>query len=183
MTPAGVPDAALAQWARSLPAVRCVAPALRPWTGAPDAAVVPATPSATFGDHGVVGAPNGFTIVARGGNETLYELALIPLAHAVAFNAGSDPDEWTFTAVVGDVTTFPPRGAATLTHVPRTLDGLGLGSSRAEVEEALGPARAQRRCGYDVVRYVASPAGGSDGEMWFVYRDARVVAFARFEAV
>ena len=178
MTPE-IPDAALVRWAESLPAVRCVAAALDPWTLAHAKATVPGTPG-RVGDNGLMTPPHGLSVIAEGANDTRFELGMASLAKAAVFNAGSDAGGWEYNAVIGDATP-PPQGVYGMLQPPKTEDGLGLGSSRADVEAALGSGRVARRCGYDVVRYVGDPA--SSGEMWFIYRQSRVAAFARYETL
>lgn len=178
------PDAALLGWVKALPAVRCVAPAFRPWTKAADAAVVPVT-STDADRFGAAGFPGnvviGFTTVAGSKDADTYFLARVPSARAVILHAGSDAQEESFTAVLADAGS-PPTRVAPLAAAPRA-HGLGLGSTRTAVEGVLGAGRAKRLCGFDVVRYEVRPAVASDAEMWFFYRAGVVVAFARYEAV
>ncbi len=178
------PDAALLRWASAIPSVRCIAPAIRPWTGAKDSHVVPISKTARFDEHGTTATVLGLSTVAQGAKPTEYQylLARVPSQHAVVLDSGSDPDESSFTAVLGEASS-PPRAVASLAKAPRTRDGLGLGSSRAEVERALGPAHPTALCGYDVVRYQPLREVMSESEMWIVYRHGRVVAFARYQAV
>ena len=75
------PDAALLRWVQSIPAVRCVAPAFRPWTGAKDDAVVPITPAsgerfarAAFAGNVIA----GLTVVAGRATGDTYWLARTP---------------------------------------------------------------------------------------------------------
>jgi hypothetical protein len=180
------PDPALMRWLTAIPAVRCVSPAFRPWTGAPDTFSISATPVALerfarFGFAGNVIA--GMTYVAgRGAGGEAYFLARVPSANAVVMHAGSEAEEDDFTAVVAGVT-GAPRALATLGAAPRLGGGLGLGSTRADVEFALGRALPKTGCGFDVVRYVPRPAEESEAELWIIYHAGRVVAFARHEAV
>ncbi|MBV8580877.1 MAG: hypothetical protein JO225_09055 [Candidatus Eremiobacteraeota bacterium] len=178
------PDAALAAWTRTIPAVRCAAPAFRPWTGAQDsAALVPVTPTSgtRFAAAGFSGAVLAdLTVVADGRSRNVYALARAPSAHAVVLHAGSEALEEAFTAVVA--ADAPPRAVAVLRAAPRA-GALGLGSTRAAVERALGPGRAKHLCDFMVVRYQPVPAEISNAEMWFFYRDGVVVAIARYEAV
>jgi hypothetical protein len=106
----------------------------------------------------------------------------VPAQRAAVLHAGSEPTRPSFTAVLGDAGT-PPVRAASLASAPRTNDGLGLGSSRAEVERALGPGKTRLLCGYEAVRYEPASPALWEAELWFIYRKARVVAFARYEAV
>jgi len=175
-----VPSAALVRWAQSLPAVRCVASMLNPWTLANAKGTVPPTTSNGVGDNGIMNPPRNLSIVAEGANDTRFELGTASYAKAAVFNAGGDAAGWQFNAVVGDATP-PPQGVYGTPQPPKTADGLGLGSSRADIEAAMGPAHPERRCGYDVVKYVGVPASAL--QMWFVYRTGRVVAFARFETL
>jgi hypothetical protein len=181
-----IPDPALRRWVRAIPAVRCVAPAFRPWTGAPNAFVVATTPVAgeRFGQFGFAGnVIAGMTYVAgRSPNGDAYFLARVPSANAIVMNSGNDAREEAVTAVVAGTVT-PPRSLASLGSAPRLGGGLGLGSSRADVERALGPGRAKTQCGFEVVRYAPQPAMESESELWFIYRAGRVVAVARYEAV
>ncbi|MBV9408656.1 MAG: hypothetical protein JO164_07520 [Candidatus Eremiobacteraeota bacterium] len=177
------PDAALAAWSRTIPAVHCAAPAFRPWTGARDVAIVPVTPTSgtRFAAAGFSGALLAdLSVVADGGSRKVYALASVPSMHAVVLHAGSEALEETFTAVVA--AHAPPRAVAVLREAPRA-GGLGLGSTRAAVEHALGRGRTAKRCDFDVVRYEPVPAAISDAEMWFFYRAGVVVALARYEAV
>jgi hypothetical protein len=172
----------LAQWVAAIPSIRYSAAIVTPWTHR-DAVTVPATPTShfdrasftTFGEHP--------PLVARGPHGYVYVLESVPAEHAVTLHAGSEPDESAFSAVVGEAGETPGV-LATLPAAPRTAEGLGLGSLRSAVERVLGPARAQRTsCGTDVVRYIPRNPVMSESEMWFVYRNGRVVAFARYEAV
>jgi hypothetical protein len=179
------PDAALLRWVQSIPAVRCVAPAFRPWTRAKDAAIVPITPVtgerfARAGFSGNVLA--GLTVVAGSALGDTYSLARVPSAHAVVLHAGSEAQEDSFTALVADAGA-PPRTVNVLQAAPRVGGGIGLGSTRAAVETALGTGRAKTLCGFDVVRYEPRPPAASEAEMWFFYRSGIVVAVARYEAV
>jgi hypothetical protein len=180
------PDPVLMRWVQAIPAVRCVSPAFRPWTGAPNTFFITSTPVdaerfARFGFAGNVIA--GMTFVAgRGTSGEAYFLARVPSANAVVMHAGSEAEEEDFNAVVSGVT-GAPRPLATFAAAPRLSGGLGLGSTRADVEFALGHALPKTGCGFDVVRYVPRPAEASEAELWFIYRAGRVVAFARYEAV
>jgi hypothetical protein len=179
------PDAALLRWVQSIPAVRCVAPAFRPWTRAKDAAVVPVTPvnGERFGRIGFSGGVlAGLTVVAGSALGDTYSLARIPPAHAVVLHAGSEAQEDSFTALVA-AAGAPPRAVAALPVAPRVGGGIGLGSSRAAVEAALGAGHAKTLCGFDVVRYEPRPPAASEAEMWFFYRRGVVVAVTRYEAV
>ena len=185
MTTPHTPDAALLRWAQSIPAVRCAAPAFRPWTGAKDAQIVPVTPvnAERFARAGFSGnVLAGLTVVAGSALGDTYWLGRIPSAHAVVLHAGSEAQEDSFTALVGDAAA-PPRTVATLPAAPRLDGALGLGSTRAAVESALGRGRAKALCGFDIVRYEPRPAGASEAEMWFFYRAGVVVAVAMYEAV
>jgi hypothetical protein len=178
------PDAALVRWTAAIPSVRCSAAAIAPWTGARAVADVPATATshfdrarfATFGDNAA--------IVGRGKGGHVYVLARIPSAHAVVLHAGSEAEESSYSAVVGETDTVPPGSVVTLTEATKTREALGLGSTRAAVERVLGAGTAHRTaCGTDVVRYVPAQPAMSEASLWFVYRNGRVVAFARYEAV
>jgi hypothetical protein len=178
------PDAALLRWANAIPAVRCAAPAFRAWTGANDANAVAVTPVAAerFAAASFSGDVVGrLTVVAGGGEAETYRLGRVPAVSAVVLFAGSAAQEDSFTAVIADASA-PPRTVATLAAGPRA-HGLGIGSARADVQRALGAGRAKTVCGFDVVRYQPVPAGASVAEMWFFYRNGRVVALARYEAV
>jgi|GEM_PF-5498745 len=184
MTVPPTPDAALSRWVQSIPTVRCVAPAFRPWTHAKDSAVVPVTAvngerfGRTVFSGGVIA---GLTVVAGSATGDTYWLARVPSARAAVLHAGSEAQEDDFTAVFAD-TTAPPRAVAALPASPRA-GGIGLGSPRAAVEGALGTGHAKTLCGFDVVRYEPRPPAASEAEMWFFYRAGVVVAFARYEAV
>ena len=175
-----VPSAALVRWAQTLPAVRCTAAMMNPWTLAGAKGTVAPTPSNNVGDNGIMDVPHGLSLIAEGSNATKFELGIVSLAKAAVFNAGSDPGGWQFNAVIGDATP-PPLGAYGMLAPPKTEDGLSLGSSRADVEALIGPAHPEHRCGYDVVRYVGVPASAT--QMWFVYRAGRVAAFARYDTL
>jgi hypothetical protein len=179
------PDAALLRWVRSIPAVRCVAPAFRPWTRAKDAAVVPITSVSgeRFGRIAFSGGVlAGLTVVAGSALGDTYSLARVPSAHAVVLHAGSEAQEDSFTALVAGAGA-PPRAVAALSLAPAVGGGIGLGSSRAAVEAALGVGNAKTLCGFDVVRYEPRPPAASEAEMWFFYRHGVVVAVTRYEAV
>jgi hypothetical protein len=181
---ASTPDLALERWVQSLPVVRCVAPAFRPWTGAKDANVVPISPAGMnpFSYSGFVGnVIVGMTLVAGHGTGETYWLARVPSAHALVLNSGSEAGEDSFTAVIPDGPA-PPRTVAALSAAPRA-GKLGLGSTRAEVERILGPGRVKKMCGLDVVRYQPRPQYMTQSEMWFFYRDSRVIALSRYQAV
>ena len=185
MTAPATPDAALLRWVQSVPAVRCVAPAFRPWTRAKDAAVVPVTPVSgeRFGRAGFSGGTiAGLTVVAGSALGDTYWLARVPSARAIVLHAGSEAQEDSFTAVVADAGA-PPRAVTVLRAAPRLGGGIGLGSTRAAVETALGTGRAKTVCGFDVVRYEPRPPAASEAEMWFFYRRGVVIALARYEAV
>jgi hypothetical protein len=183
------PDAVLLRWVRSIPAVRCVAPAFGPWTSgnirAKDVSGVPITAvsgerfaRAAFAGNVIA----GLTVVAGSALGDTYWVARVPSVHAVVIHAGSEAQEDDFTAVFAGAGA-PPRAVAALPSAPRAHGDIGLGSSRAAVEAALGAGRAKALCGFDVVRYEPRPAAASAAEMWFFYRAGRVVAFARYEAV
>ncbi|MFY9780256.1 MAG: hypothetical protein WAJ85_07085 [Candidatus Baltobacteraceae bacterium] len=182
--PVTAPDAALVRWASSIASVRCTPAAIRPWTHArDDAAAVAPSKTARFGEHGLLApAIIGLTMVARGTEGYTYWLARVPSERAVELHAGSEADEASFTAVLGEAAA-PPVRVVSLTASLRTKEGLGLGSSRTEVERALGPGRARSLCGHEVVRYEPALPEMSEAELWFIYRNGRVVAFARYEAV
>jgi len=185
VTAPATPDAALLRWLQSIPAVRCVAPAFRPWTGAKDAAVVPITPVSgeRFARAGFAGnVLAGLTVAAGGATGDTYRLGRIPSAHAVVLHAGSEAQEDSFSALVGGAGA-PPRAVAVLPAAPRLSGGIGLGSTRAAVETVLGAGHAKTLCGFDVVRYEPRPPAASEAEMWFFYRAGVVVAVARYEAV
>lgn len=182
---AATPDAALMRWVQSVPAVRCVAPAFRAWTGAKDAAVVKVTPTSgeRFANAGFAGnVIANLTVVAGGGSNETYWMARVPPAHTLVLHAGSEAQEDSFTAILAAPAALPPRTIAMLAHGPRA-HGLTVGSTRAEVERVLGPGHATSLCGYDVVRYEPQPAQISISEMWFFYSDNRVVAITQYEAV
>jgi H2-forming N5,N10-methylenetetrahydromethanopterin dehydrogenase-like enzyme len=179
------PDAALQRWLQSVPAVRCVAAAFSPWTTLNATATIPRTPvsgerfaRAAFPG----GAAAGLTVVAGRATGDTFWLGSVPSARAVVLHAGSEAQEDSFTAVIADAGA-PPRAVAILARAPRAGAGLGLGSTRAAVEAALGAGRASSRCGFDVVRYEPEPAAASEAVMWFLYRAGVVVAIARYEAV
>ena len=179
------PDAALQRWLQSVPAVRCVAVAFSPWTTLSATAAVPRTPVSgeRFARAGFPGsAAAGLTVVAGRGTGYTFWLGSVPSARAVVLHFGSEAQEESFTAVIADAS-VPPRAVAILARAPRAGAGLGLGSTRAAVEAALGAGHASSRCGFDVVRYEPQPAAASDAVMWFFYRGGGVVAIARYEAV
>jgi hypothetical protein len=177
------PDPALIRWLAAIPSVRCSAGAIAPWTGGRNATDVPASPTAHFERASFTTFGSNASIVARGPNGYLYVLAGVPAAHAVVLHAGSEAEETSFSAVVGEVATAPPRALATA-PATRTREGLGLGSTRADVERILGPGRLHHTaCGTDVVQYVPATPAISEAHLWFIYRNNRVVAFARYEAV
>ena len=185
MTAPATPDAALLRWVQSIPAVRCVAPAFRPWAKAKDATVIPITPVSgeRFARAGFAGnVTASLTVVAGGGTGDTYWAGRATAAHAVVLHAGSEAQEDSFTAIVADASA-PPRAVATLAAPPRLNGGIGLGSTRAAVEGALGAGHAKTLCGFDVVRYEPRPPAASEAEMWFFYRAGVVVAVARYEAV
>jgi hypothetical protein len=136
---------------------------------------------ARFGFAGNVIAAMTY-VAGRGTSGEAYFLARVPSAGAIVMHAGSEAEEEDFTAVVAGAAAAP-RPLATLVAAPRLGGGLGLGSSRADVEVAIGPGHAKTLCGFDVVRYAPRPAEESEAELWFIYRAGRVVAFARYEAV
>jgi GNAT superfamily N-acetyltransferase len=177
------PDAALLRWVQSVPAVRCMAPAFRAWIPARDGDAVPRTPvsgekyeRAGFDDP----VAHGFTAAGGIPNDVAYALARVPRAHAIVLRA--QEQEGLFLALVPEPAAPPPRTIAALAAAPRA-HGLGLGSTRADVERALGRGRAKTACGYDVVRYDVQPPAASVAEMWFFYRAGLVAAIARYEAV
>ena len=176
------PSPALVRWVASIPTVRCIAPAIRPWTNARDSKVVPITKSSRFGNRASFGAAPGLRAVGHGRNGYNYLIARAPSQHAIVLRAVSDEGEDSFTAVLGEASN-PPAGLATLTSAPRTGDGLGLGSTRVQVERVLGPAHPALLCGYQVVRYEPAQPVISESEIWFVYRDGKVVAISRYDAV
>jgi hypothetical protein len=181
--PAG-PDAALVRWTAAIPSVRCSAAAIAPWTGARGAADVPATATAHFDRAHFTTFGDNAAIVARGKRGYLYVLARVPSAHAVLLHAGSEAEESTYSAVIGEADTAPPGSVVSFATPTRTREALGLGSTRAAVERVLGAGTARRTaCGTDVVRYVPAQPAMSEASLWFVYRNGRVVAFARYEAV
>jgi hypothetical protein len=185
VTAPATPDAALVRWAQSIPAVRCVAPAFRAWTQAKYAAVVPVTPVSgeRFARIAFAGSVTaGLTVVAGSAAGDTYSLARVPAARAALLHAGSEAQEDSFTALVADAGA-PPRAVAALPAAPRLGGAIGLGSTRAAVDAALGTGRAKALCGFDVVRYEPRPAAASEAEMWFFYRGGVVVAIARYEAV
>jgi hypothetical protein len=180
---AATPDAALLRWVQAVPAVRCAAPAFRAWTGGPDASPVPFTPVA--GDRYArsmfsPSAYHGLTQVAGMPGDMSYFAARVPSANALVLHAEAAEDN--FVAVVAEPPAPPPRALVTLSAAPRA-HGLGLRSTRADVERALGAGRAKTMCGYDVVRYRVEPPAASVAEMWFFYRGGIVAALARYEAV
>lgn len=180
---AATPDAALLNWVQSIPAVRCMAPAFRAWTGKPDANRVPVTP--VSGERYArtafaASAYHGLTQIAGRPDDMSYFAARIPSAHALVLRAQASEDD--FVAVVAEPSGPPPRALASLAATPRAR-GLGMGSSRADVERALGTGRAKPMCGYDVVRYSVEPPAASVAEIWFFYRAGIVAALARYEAV
>lgn len=179
------PDPVLVHWLTAIPAVRCISPAFRPWTGAPNTFFITSTPVAAerFARYGFVGnVIAGMTYVAGRGSSEAYFLARVPSANAVVMHAGSEAEEEDFTAVVAGVT-GAPRALATFAAAPLLGGSLGLGSTRAQVELALGKALPKTGCGFDVVRYVPNPAEQSEAELWIIYHAGRVVAYARHEAV
>ena len=178
------PDAALVKWTAAIPSVRCSAAAIAPWTGARGAADVSATATAHFDRARFTTFGDNAAIVARGKGGYLYVLARVPSAHAVLLHAGSEAEESSYSAVVGEADTVPPGSVVTFASMTKTHEGLGLGSTRAAVERVLGAGAAHHTaCGTDVVRYVPAQPAMSEASFWFVYRNGRVVAFARYEAV
>jgi hypothetical protein len=185
VTESATPDAALLRWVQSIPAVRCVAPAFRPWIKAKDATVVPIRPVSPSRFAHVTfsgGAVTGLTVVAGSAAGDTYALGRVPRAGAIVLEADSVAQEDSFTALVMEAGA-PPRAVAALPAVPRLSGNLGLGSTRAAVEAALGAGKAKTLCGFDVVRYEPRPQAISEEEMWFFYRAGVVVAIARYEAV
>lgn len=185
MTAPAAPDAALMRWVQSIPAVRCVAPAFRPWTRAKDATIVPITAVSRSRFAHVMfsgGTVTGLTVVAGSGSGGTYGLARVPRAGAIVLEADSVAQEDSFIALVM-AAGAPPRAVAALPAAPRLGGNIGLGSTRAAVEAALGAGNAKTRCGFDVVRYEERPQAISEAEMWFFYRAGVVVAVARYEAV
>jgi len=177
------PDPALMRWAQAIPAVRCVPAAFGAWSAArtngDDASGVPVTPipGATFARTGFAARPK-LTIVARGGGggDTYFLARVRSTGDAVlAFDGAGGED--TFTAVIAG-TPVPPRAVAAPAAVPRA-GGIGLGSTRAAVESALGAGRANVLCGLGVVHYSQSQPRGSVAELWVFYRNGIVVALAR----
>ena len=80
--------------------------------------------------------------------------------------------------------TAPPGSVVAFATATKTHEALGLGSTRTAVERVLGPGAARHTaCGTDVVRYVPAQPAMSEASLWFIYRNGRVVAFARYEAV
>jgi hypothetical protein len=184
MNAPAAPDAALVRWTSAIPSVRCSAAAIAPWTGARGAADIPATATAHFDRAQFTTFGENVAIVARGKGGYLYVLARVPSAHAVVLHAGSEAEESSYSAVVGEAETPPPGLIVTLAAATRTREALGLGSTRAAVERVLGAGTAHHTaCGTDVVRYVPAQPAMSEASLWFVYRNGRVVAFARYEAV
>jgi hypothetical protein len=185
VTPPATPEGALLRWVQSIPAVRCVAPAFRPWVKAKDAAVVPITTVSgeKFGRAGFAGSVfTGLSVVAASATGDTYWVGRIPPAGAVVLHAGSEAQEDSFTAVVAD-TSAPPRTVGTRPAAPRLSGGIGLGSTRGAVEAVLGAGRSKTLCGFDIVRYEPRPQQASEAELWFFYRAGIVAAFARYEAV
>jgi hypothetical protein len=178
------PDAALVRWTAAIPSVRCSAAAIAPWTGARGVADVPATATSHFDRARFTTFGDNAAIVGRVKGGYVYVLARIPSAHAVVLHAGSEAEESSYSAVVGETDTVPPGSVVTLAEATKTREALGLGSTRAAVERVLGAGTAHRTaCGTDVVRYVPAQPAMSEASLWFVYRNGRVVAFARYEAV
>lgn len=177
------PDAALQRWVRSVPAVRCAAPAFRAWIPAQDGDTVPVTPvsgerfaATLFSEQG----GSGLTKAGGGPRDTTYYVARLPSATALELYA--QEQEGTFIALVPAPSLPPPRVVSVLPATPRA-HGLTLASTRTEVERVLGPGRTKTLCGYEVVRYEPRPPAASVAEMWFFYRNGRVAAIARYEAV
>lgn len=176
------PDPALMRWAQAIPAVRCVPAAFGAWSSARtngnDASGVPVTPiaGAAFARTGFAARPK-LTTVAGGGDGDAYFLARVPSTGdaVLAFDGAGGED--TFTAVIAG-TPAPPRAVAAPAAPPRA-GGIGLGSTRAAVESALGAARANVLCGLGVVHYSQSQPRASVAELWVFYRDGIVVALAR----
>jgi hypothetical protein len=179
----GGPDPALVRWLSAVPSVRCTG-ALAPWTGATTTPDLPATPTARFDRASFTTFGPGAPIVARGPHGYLYVAARGRPAHTVVLHAGSEAEESSYSAVVGEVTAPPPRALAAFPSAVTTSEGLGIGSTRAAVERVLGPGKARHTtCGTEVVRYIPAMPAISEAHLWFVYRNGVVVAFARYEAV
>ena len=169
--PTHVPDAALKHWVASIPSVRCTPAVLAPWLGRPPSAGGPETPAPHF-ERG------SFTTVSNG----VVSVVTVPSAGAAELHYGSEAQEESYSAVLGEAGT-PPRAVETKARTAR-IGAVGLGSTRADVERLLGPGRTlHTACGTDVVTYVQSPQEISFAYAWFIYRAGRVVAFARYEAV
>jgi len=184
VTAPAAPDAALVRWTAALPSVRCSAAAIAPWSGARGAADVPPTATVHFDRAQFTTFGENAAIIARGKDGYIYVLARIPSAHAVELHAGSEAEESSYSAVLGEADTAPPGSIVTLAAGTKTHEALGLGSTRAAVERVLGAGTAHHTaCGTDVVRYVPRQTAISEASLWFVYRNGRVVAFARYEAV
>jgi hypothetical protein len=179
---AAAPDAALAAWVRSIPAVRCVPAAFGSWTGArADAASgVPVTliGGARFARSGFTAVPK-LALVAGSATGDRYYAGRVPASGDAVLAFDGEGDEDAFTAAVA-ATSAPPRAVAALAGTPRA-GGIGLGSPRAAVEAALGAGRAKALCGMAVVHYSQDQPRASVAELWVFYRAGAVVALARAE--
>jgi hypothetical protein len=196
VTGTAAPDAAVLRWVQSIPAVRCVAPAFRPWTRTASIddldkqIVVTAWVSdrrfaeAAFDVLGLNAIP-GFGSMVGHGNRDIHALARVPSVPAIVMEGVHAGGGDVFIAVIAEASS-PPHAVATMSKAPRTARGLGLGSPRTAVETALGAARSKMLCGFAVVRYKkpvrVNPEVTSEGEMWFIYRHGVVAAMVRYEA-
>lgn len=176
------PGAAFIAWIKSVPSVHCVAGAVKPWTHDARNTTVAVSKTKRFEDAMISVDQSKLTTVASNGSRYWYAASRIPSSHAAVIHAGSEGEEWTYTAVLSNVPS-PPKPLTALSSAPRTVGDVGLGSSRAAVEKIFGPGHSTSACGYDVVRYEPSTPAASEAELWFIYRHGSVAAFMRYEAV
>ncbi len=175
------PDAALLGWVRSVPAVRCFPSVFAAWTDAKGATgvvltrITPKQFARTYSRH------DGPSAVAGGGEYDSYGAGRVASTGAAVLEKGG-PEEDSFLAVLAD-TPAPSIPVVALRGVPRLGLGLGLGSTRATVEAALGAARSESACGLDAVHYGPRPQPASEADVWFFYRSGVVVGFVHWEAV
>jgi hypothetical protein len=176
------PGAAFIAWIKSVPSVHCVAGAVKPWTHDSRNTTVPISKTKHFENTLISLDQSKLTTVASSGSKYWYAAARIPSSHAAVIHAGSEGEEWTYTAVIANVPS-PPKPLVALSSAPRTAGKVGLGSTRAEVEKVFGTGNSTSACGYEVVRYEPSTPAASEAEAWFIYRRGAVAAFMHYEAV
>ena len=183
-----VPDTALMRWAQSLPEVRCVPTAFDAWSGvrtSKDTSGVPVTliSGERFGRSLIAWNAKSTRVAGvESGNSDRYYLARVPSAAAAVLDFVGAGDEDSFSAVIASAAA-PPRAVVTRSSAPRTKNGIGLGSTRAAVEAAVGRARSKAACGFDVVHYSQSEPRASVAELWFFYRGGAVTAMTYISGV